>query len=89
MISQYPTCRSTSTMPRLHYFRCKFTPRVLTPCPLRPLCANCQHLNSFSDEIVREVLIPGISDYIIPLAILQDKNQNMSLEDAFIQAKEA
>ena len=40
---------------------------------------------------VRDVLIRGLSDYEIRLAILQDKNQNMSLEDAFqfIEAKEA
>ena len=62
-------------------------------CNLTQECSspNCVHMNSFSDEIVRDVLIRGLSDYEIRLAILQDKNQNMSLEDAFqfIEAKEA
>ena len=43
------------------------------------------------DPILRGALIRGVADYDIKLAILQDKNQRMSLEEAFqfIEAKEA
>ena len=62
---------------------CKF----VTPCP----AADCQQEVNYMDHILRDVLIRGISDPDIRLDILQDKNQDMSLEQAFqfVEAKEA
>ena len=53
--------------------------------------ATCEQVTSFMDQILRGVLVRGVADYEIRLAILQDINQNMSLEQAFqfIEAKEA
>ena len=62
-------------------------------CNLTVKCCKegCEQINSFMDQIIRDVLICGVSNYEIRLAILQDKNQDMSLEEAFqfIEAKEA
>lgn len=62
-------------------------------CNLSQVCSSvdCEQVNSFMDQILRDVLVRGLSDYDIRLAILQDTNQNMSLEQAFkfIEAKEA
>ena len=57
------------------------------PCSV-PGCA--QEVN-YMDQILRDVLILGIADQDIRLNVLQDKNQDMSLEEAFqfIEAKEA
>ena len=61
-------------------------------CNLAQECSSntCTQMNSFMDQILRDVLIRGIADYDIRLAILQDKNQDMTLEEAFqfIEAKE-
>ena len=62
-------------------------------CNLVHKCSSstCDQMNSYMDEILRDVLVRGIAEYDIRLAILQDKNQNMTLEEAFqfIEAKES
>ena len=54
-------------------------------CNLTVKCCKegCEQINSFMDQIIRDVLICGVSNYEIRLAILQDKNQDMSLEELF------
>ena len=60
---------------------CKFT----LPCP------SCAETVNYTDAILRDVLTRGIADPDIQLDLLSDKNQDMTLEDAFqfIEAKEA
>ena len=52
---------------------------------------DCSEEISYMDEMIRETLIRGIADAEIQLDLLQDNNQNMSLEEVFqfIEAKEA
>ena len=51
----------------------------------------CTHSHSFMEQILRDVLVRGLADPEIRLAVLQDTNQDMSLEEAFkfVEAKEA
>ena len=62
-------------------------------CNFSMVCGeeNCEHVNNYSEPIVRGALLRGLADYDIKLAVLQDKNQQMSLEQALqlIEAKEA
>ena len=60
---------------------CKFT----TDCP------NCAAEINYTDSILRDTLTRGVADSDIQLDLLSDKNQNMTLEEAFqfIEAKEA
>ena len=54
-------------------------------------CTACNEEVSYTDEILRDVLIRGVADPEIRLDLLQDKNQDMVLEEVFkfIEAKEA
>ena len=51
----------------------------------------CTQVNSYMEPILRDSLVRGLSDYDIYLAILQDKNQDMSLDEClkFIEARES
>jgi hypothetical protein len=54
-------------------------------------CPNCDAHVNYTENILRDVLTRGIVDSDIQLDLLSDKNQDMTLEDAFqfIEAKEA
>ena len=52
---------------------------------------DCTQEINYTDHILRDVLIRGVSDPDIRLDLLQDKNQDMTLEEVFqfIEAKES
>lgn len=60
---------------------CKYT----IPCP------NCSTNVSYTNDIIKDVMIKGIYDQEIQRDLLSDQNQAMSLEEAiqFVEAKEA
>ena len=59
--------------------------KQVVPCP------NCEHEVSYSNEVIKDVIVRGINDDEIRLDILSDKNREMSLEEvvSFIEAKES
>ncbi|XP_046864810.1 uncharacterized protein LOC124459404 [Xenia sp. Carnegie-2017] len=60
-------------------------------CKFTINCPNCATEINYTDNILRDALTVGIADSDIQLDLLSDKNQNMTLEEAFlfIEAKEA
>ncbi len=62
-------------------------------CKLFMTCSSddCDQVNCFANIILQGILVHGLEDAEIRLAILQDKQQNMTLEEIFqfIEAKEA
>ena len=53
--------------------------------------AECDQINDFTEEIIRNVIARGISDQEIKLDLLGEKNQDMTLKDMieYIEAKES
>ena len=53
--------------------------------------AGCDHINDFTEEILRDVIVRGIADQDIQLDLLGEKNQNMTLKEMieYIEAKES
>ena len=60
-------------------------------CKYSTECPNCNAEVNFTDIILRDALTRGISDPDIQLDLLSDRNQDMTLEEAFkfVEAKEA
>ena len=52
-------------------------------CNYSTECSNCNHNISYTDEILRDVLVRGLADTEIQLQLLGDKNQDMKLEEMF------
>ena len=54
-------------------------------------CPTCSSDVNYTDEIMKDIIVKGISDSEIQLDIISDRNQNMSLEDImrYVEAKEA
>lgn len=55
------------------------------------LTCTCNREISYSDHIIRDVIVRGLADPEIQLDLLSDSNQNMSLEEVFkfVEKKEA
>ena len=62
-------------------------------CKYEMKCTNaeCDQINDFTEEIMRNVIARGIADQEIQLDLLGEKNQDMTLKDMieYIEAKEA
>ena len=54
-------------------------------------CSGCQNVVSYTDEILRDVLVRGLADTEIQLGLLGDKNQDMTLEEMYkyVESKES
>ena len=54
-------------------------------------CPSCSCHVNYTEEIIKDVIVKGISDSEIQLDILSNSNQKMSLEDilSYVEAKEA
>ena len=54
-------------------------------------CPSCNHDVNYTQEILKDILIKGISDSEIQLDLLSNNNQEMSLDEVlrFVEAKEA
>ena len=60
-------------------------------CKYIASCPSCNNDVNYTEEIMKDVIIKGISDCEIQLDLLSDHNQNMSLEDIvkYVEARES
>ena len=60
-------------------------------CEYQIKCQNCNTEVSYTEQIIRDVIIRDLTDSEIQLDLLGDKNQDMLLEDVlkFVEAKES